>query len=272
MLGVPRTERSARTQEVAGLLGIEDLLGRRPRELSGGQRQRVAMGRALVRRPRAFLMDEPLSNLDAMLRVQMRAELSQLQRRLGITTMYVTHDQTEAMTLGDRIAVLHRGRLQQLGTSEEIYRRPANLFVASFVGSPQMNLLKASLRGGQIVAGQLRIELPPALRAARLPDAAVLGVRPEDLRLVDAGANNGSLAATASVVELLGAETYAYFKVPGVDTVDVGERSVELRGAMVARLEAWTRLQPGEAVELAINPAEVHLFDEGSGQRLRAAS
>ncbi|MCW2977855.1 MAG: transporter related protein, partial [Actinomycetia bacterium] len=209
---LPKAEIEQRVGDAARLLGIEDLLARKPKELSGGQRQRVAMGRALVRRPQAFLMDEPLSNLDAKLRVQMRTELIDLHRRLGVTTVYVTHDQTEAMTLGDRVVVLDKGVVQQVDPPEQLYRHPANTFVASFIGTPAMNFLEGQLGDGIVQVGPFQVELPDALRrsvAGRSGDVLV-GLRPEDFALASNGAG---LAAEIQITEQLGPEMLAHFRV-----------------------------------------------------------
>ncbi|HEY6018164.1 MAG TPA: sn-glycerol-3-phosphate ABC transporter ATP-binding protein UgpC, partial [Gaiellaceae bacterium] len=198
----PKKEAKQRVEEVAKLLGLSELLDRRPKALSGGQMQRVAMGRAIVREPAAFLMDEPLSNLDAKLRVGMRTSLQQLHSRLGTTTVYVTHDQVEAMTLGDRVAVMHAGKLLQLGTPQEIYGSPANLFVASFIGSPPMNLLGGSATDGRVHAGDLQLEV------SGIPSGElVIGVRPEALRLVAGATEEQAMHVRTEVVELLGHET-----------------------------------------------------------------
>jgi multiple sugar transport system ATP-binding protein len=267
-------ERERRVTETAGLLGISDLLGRKPRELSGGQRQRVAMGRAIVRHPQAFLMDEPLSNLDAKLRVQMRAELVQLHRRLGVTTIYVTHDQTEAMTLGQRVAVLDRGVLQQVDTPQALYRHPANTFVAGFIGSPSMNFLRARLANGALELGRFRLELPERLRG-RVQGGAedvLLGLRPEhfaDARLADVR-GRPLVPATIEVTEQLGPETVAYFRIDGVRAEEIGERPVELGGALAARLDPRTTVEPGDTVELVADLEAAQLFDLGTGRSLVA--
>ena len=216
---LPKAEIAQRVGDAARLLGIEDLLARKPKELSGGQRQRVAMGRARVRRPQAFLMDEPLSNLDAKLRVQMRAELIDLHRRLGVTTVYVTHDQTEAMTLGDRVVVLDKGVVQQVDAPEQLYRHPANTFVASFIGSPSMNFLQGQLGDGVVQLGQWAVEMPDALaRAAGGRRGEVLvGLRPEDFTLSN-GASSAvtRLSAEIQITEQLGPEMLAHFRVDGL--------------------------------------------------------
>jgi multiple sugar transport system ATP-binding protein len=272
MQGLRRRESDARVTEAASLLGIEDLLHRKPRELSGGQRQRVAMGRAIVRHPQAFLMDEPLSNLDAKLRVQMRAELVKLHARLGVTTIYVTHDQTEAMTLGQRVAVLSKGVVQQVDTPQRLYTHPANTFVASFIGSPAMNFLRARLVRGGLELGELRLELPNDVRR-RLraqPEEALVGLRPEAFGDARLAAANGRpvLGADVEITEQLGPETLAYVRVASLETVELGERPVELAGALAARLDPHTHASPGGRLELSVDLDQVHLFDLGSGASL----
>jgi multiple sugar transport system ATP-binding protein len=269
-LGKPELEQ--RVMETARLLGLEELLSRKPRELSGGQRQRVAMGRAIIRHPQAFLMDEPLSNLDAKLRVQMRAELVRLHRRLGVTTLYVTHDQTEAMTLGQRVAVLSRGVVQQVDTPQRLYHRPANTFVASFIGSPPMNFLEGELRDDGIEVSDRRFELPGVVRERlrRGPGVVLVGLRPEsfqDVRLAGTDAEP-VLPAEVEIAEQLGHETYAYFRVPGLEAAEVGDRPVELAGALAARLDPRTNATPGQKISLAVNLHDVHLFDPESGQSI----
>ncbi len=272
MQRLPKAEIERRVVETARLLGIEELLRRKPRQLSGGQRQRVAMGRAIVRRPQAFLMDEPLSNLDAKLRVQMRAELVKLHRRLGVTTLYVTHDQTEAMTLGQRVAVLSRGVVQQVDTPQRLYRYPANTFVAGFIGSPSMNFLRGRLENGRVVVGEYALGLPHDLlrRLRQQPAEVLVGLRPEALADAGlAGAPAGAvLPAEVEVTEQLGSETLAYVRVPGVETVELGERPVELAGALAARLDARTGAQPGGRLRLAVDLSQLHLFEAGSGLSL----
>ncbi len=267
----------SRVSEAARLLAIEPLLRRRPRELSGGQRQRVAIGRALVRRPQAFLMDEPLSNLDAKLRVQMRAELLSLHRRLGITTIYVTHDQTEAMTLGDRVVVLDRGVVQQVDTPERLYRRPRNTFVASFIGSPSMNFVEAALDDGGLVIGGHRLELPQSLRpqlAGRVGDV-VVGLRPEDIRPAEGEAE--SFDAEVVITEQLGPEVLAYVRVDGMriasavpGSAEERDESADLRGTLVARLPGDARLTAGQRLSVAPNLQSLNLFDADSGDSLLA--
>jgi multiple sugar transport system ATP-binding protein len=276
MAGVAKSEAQRQVREVAELLGIEGLLKRKPSELSGGQRQRVAMGRAIVRHPKAFLMDEPLSNLDAKLRVQMRAELVKLHRRLGVTTLYVTHDQTEAMTLGQRVAVLNRGILQQVDSPQALYSRPINTFVAAFIGSPAMNFVRGRLAGGVVQIGKYRIELPEALRGRikAEPEGDVLvGLRPEAFADAGTAAVGGQPVIDASVelTEELGPETYAYFRIDGIDSVEVGEHPVELVGALAARLDPRTEAVAGRRIRLTVNPAALHLFDPASGQSLLSA-
>jgi multiple sugar transport system ATP-binding protein len=248
MQNLAKGEIEARVSEAGRLLGIEELLHRKPRELSGGQRQRVAMGRAIVRNPQAFLMDEPLSNLDAKLRVQMRAELVKLHRRLGVTTLYVTHDQTEAMTLGQQVAVLRLGVVQQVDTPQRLYHRPANTFVASFIGSPPMNFVEGELAGDALVLGGRRFPLPEGvLRRGNAGDGPVLvGLRPEhfhDARIE--GNGRPSVPAEVEVTEQLGPETYAYFRVQGLPAAEIGERPVELAGAFAARPAVERGTRPG---------------------------
>jgi multiple sugar transport system ATP-binding protein len=255
---MPRPEIDRRVEEVAATLAITELLERRPREMSGGQRQRVALGRAIVRQPSIFLFDEPLSNLDAKLRVQMRAELSKLHRRLGTTIVYVTHDQVEAMTMGDRIAVLEAGRLQQVGPPLEVYERPDNLFVGGFIGTPPMNLLAATLEDGALVGDGFRLPVPAAHAAAAASQAGrpvVVGVRPEHFSR-DVGApppGTAPLALTVEIVETLGHQAIAYGRVGG-----------EL---VAAALDPHFTAEAGERVELAVDLASVHLFDPASRQR-----
>jgi multiple sugar transport system ATP-binding protein len=262
---VDRREVDRRVAETAELLQLTDLLDRRPAELSGGQRQRVAMGRAIVRRPRVFLMDEPLSNLDARLRVQMRAEIANLQRELGITTVYVTHDQVEAMTMGTRVAVLLDGRLQQITTPRELYDHPANRFVAGFIGSPPMNLLEATVvapdDGGAVgvdIDGQrltLVGDAPPG-------DAVVLGLRPEDLTLVPAGPGGGrqTLSATVVLVEELGAEELVHLR--------LGSEAKATQPTLVVRTAGASKLSPDASTHVAVDPTTFHFFDATTGRSL----
>ncbi len=254
--GVDKAARAARVQEVAKLLDLEEYLDRKPKALSGGQRQRVAMGRAIVREPQVFLMDEPLSNLDAKLRVQTRTQIASLQRRLGVTTVYVTHDQTEALTMGDRIAVLKDGKLQQVGTPRELYETPVNQFVASFIGSPAMNLLPTTLEGGSAVLGGFELQLPQNALAKAQGAEVVLGLRPEDLRVAEAG--EAGIAASVDLVEELGADGYLYGH--------VGEG--EARQDIVARVDGRKHPVAGERVVLVPNSAHLHVFDAADGRRL----
>jgi multiple sugar transport system ATP-binding protein len=265
-----KVEKRTRVGEVADLLGIGDLLARKPRELSGGQRQRVAMGRAIIRHPQAFLMDEPLSNLDAKLRVQMRAELVKLHRRLGVTTIYVTHDQTEAMTLGQRVAVLNKGVIQQVDTPQGLYRRPANTFVASFIGSPPMNFVAGRLARSVVELGRYRIELPEPLAGSLLRQEGdvLVGLRPEGFEDARVDGADGLLPADVEVTEQLGPETYAYFRVDGLDVVELGDRPVELAGALAARLDPRTSAAPGQRLNLAVDASGLHFFDRESGDSL----
>ena len=263
-----RTEISQRVGEVAALLGIEALLERRPGELSGGQRQRVAMGRAIVRHPQVFLMDEPLSNLDAKLRIQMRVELVKLHRRLGVTTIYVTHDQTEAMTLGQRVAVLSQGRIQQVAPPRQLYLHPANLFVASFIGSPPMNFVKGRLSSGGIEVGPVAFDLPAEFMGRVMPGKSELlvGLRPESLQLLPPGKREAFMAEI-EVIEQLGAESYVYVRISGVETIAFGDRTVELAGALCARIDGLLNLAVGERIALGLRPELVRLFDMESGER-----
>lgn len=253
----PKDEIARRVQEAAKMLDLEPYLDRKPKALSGGQRQRVAMGRAIVRQPQVFLMDEPLSNLDAKLRVQTRAQIAQLQRRLGTTTVYVTHDQVEAMTMGDRVAVLKDGLLQQCATPRELYSRPANVFVAGFMGSPSMNLFTLPVTDGGIRLGGAAVPVPRAtLGGVREPEV-VVGIRPEHLELIAPGAGEG-IDVEVDVVEELGSDAYIY----GRTAVAGGTREV------VARAD-WRRPpRKGERVRLHVDPAEIHLFSASDGSRL----
>jgi multiple sugar transport system ATP-binding protein len=250
---VPKAERAERVREAARILDLEQYLDRKPAKLSGGQRQRVAMGRAIVREPKVFLMDEPLSNLDAQLRVQTRTQIAALQKRLGVTTVYVTHDQVEAMTMGDRVAVLKDGILQQCASPRELFTRPQNAFVAGFIGSPAMNLLTGHLDGEQARFGTLTIGLSPEQRAALTGAAVTIGVRPEGFGV----ATEGGLDATVDVVEELGSESYLYCTSEGHDGAHV-----------VVRTEGLSEARRGDHVSLVPNPGAVHLFDTATGLRL----
>jgi multiple sugar transport system ATP-binding protein len=255
MAKIPKAEIARRVDEAAELLGLTEQLNRRPARLSGGQRQRVAMGRAIVREPKAFLMDEPLSNLDAKLRVQVRGEIARLQRRLSTTTVYVTHDQTEAMTLGHRVAVMRDGRLEQVGTAQELYDHPANRFVAGFIGSPAMNFVDARLERGTLHLPFGSIELPDAVRARLRPDVGsgpvVAGVRPEHFGDANGTAPEGALAFRTRIdlVESLGSEVHAHF--PAADGGPV----------MCARIALPTPVRGGEVAGLQLDVTRVALFD-----------
>lgn len=274
-----------KVSETAKILDLTNLLDRKPSQLSGGQRQRVAMGRAIVRHPKAFLMDEPLSNLDAKLRVQMRGEIAQLQRRLGTTTVYVTHDQTEAMTLGDRVVVMYGGIAQQIGTPEELYERPANLFVAGFIGSPAMNFFPARLTaiGLSLPFGEVTLapEVQGVIAAHPKPENVIVGVRPEhiqDAALIDAYQRIRALTFQVKVnlVESLGADKYLYFTTesPAVHSVQLDELAeVEGESALhenqfVARVPAESKVAIGQSVELAFDTARLAVFDADSGANL----
>jgi len=262
-------ERSVR--DVATMLGIESLLDRKPRELSGGQRQRVAMGRAIVRHPRAFLMDEPLSNLDAKLRIQMRVELVRLHRRLGVTTIYVTHDQTEAMTLGQRVMVLNRGKIQQVAPPRELYAHPVNSFVAGFIGSPPMNFLRGRLIDDGIDLGGIRLALPKPMLARVAPGEAeiTIGLRPECFVL--AAGDRALLHGEIEVVEQLGTESYVYLWIPGIEVIDQSDRPVELAGSICARLNEPADLKDGDQIAFNVRPELVRLFDKETGVSRLAA-
>jgi len=257
---VGKDERARRVLEAARLLDLEDYLDRKPKALSGGQRQRVAMGRAIVRQPEVFLMDEPLSNLDAKLRVSTRTQIAALQQRLGVTTVYVTHDQTEAMTMGDRVAVLKDGVLQQVDTPLALYDRPANVFVAGFIGSPAMNLIPAVVQSGGAMIGTHRVALERSV-AAKAGSEVTLGVRPHAWRI--GSPDEDGFAVTVTVLEELGADTFLY-AVP-----DEPALSAALSQAVV-RLAGRPRLEKGQRVRLVIDPTEVHVFDSASGERLSA--
>jgi multiple sugar transport system ATP-binding protein len=286
---VAKAEIDRRVQDAARVLGLEEQLDRKPRNLSGGQRQRVAMGRAIVREPQCFLMDEPLSNLDAKLRVQMRAEIGRLQRDLGVTTIYVTHDQTEAMTLGDRVAVMNKGVLQQVAPPQELYDRPVNIFVASFIGSPAMNLVHATLERGRAglsaQLGDQRISLPDAVLRQRpaleryFGREVVVGVRPEDMddaTLVTPDEGQ-VVTAPANLVEPMGSDVVVHLTLSarGAASEDIKDLALE-DGApvleapenctsIVARFNPRTRVREGEEVKVYIDTARLHYFDPSSG-------
>jgi len=265
---VSKAERTARVADAARLLDLEDVLHRKPKALSGGQRQRVAMGRAIVRQPQVFCMDEPLSNLDAKLRVSTRTQIAALQRRLGVTTVYVTHDQVEAMTMGDRVAVMKDGLLQQVDTPLALYDRPDNLFVAGFIGSPGMNLLAGKTAGdGVAIVDGVEI-LINRTAAAASSGSVTLGIRPESWRVADAGASG--YPVTVAVVEELGADAYVYATPVGVDAA--GDHAGEMLPQVVARLEGRQQLRPGQQISLVADPRAIHVFDTDTGARLALAA
>jgi multiple sugar transport system ATP-binding protein len=280
-----KPEIAQKVTETAKTLDLTELLDRKPSQLSGGQRQRVAMGRAIVRNPKVFLMDEPLSNLDAKLRVQMRGEIARLQRRLGTTTVYVTHDQTEAMTLGDRVVVMHGGVAQQIGTPDELYERPANLFVAGFIGSPAMNFFPATLtpNGLTLPFGEVMLapEVQQVIEKHPKPESVIVGVRPEhlaDAALIDGYQRIRALTFEVKVelVESLGADKYVYFTTagPAVHSVQLDELEAEgevHENQFVARVPAQSKASVGQSIELALDTARVAVFDAGSGANLTVA-
>ena len=299
MRKMSKQEARPRIEETARILGLVDHLDRKPRQLSGGQRQRVAMGRAIVREPQVFLMDEPLSNLDAKLRVQMRAEIARIQRQLNVTTVYVTHDQVEAMTMGDRVAVLRRGLLQQFEPPQRLYEQPANLFVASFIGSPAMNILEATLerKGDDVVCrvGSTTLTLPEEVLSARpalvsyVGKSVAVGIRPEALH--HSGRLNGGsgrLRGVVRAIEALGPEQLAHVEVEaqpvlvedvveGLVDADQAEDLAEImtdsdgaKAMLVARLDASASLRPEETVELAVDLRKLHFFDLESGATIGA--
>jgi multiple sugar transport system ATP-binding protein len=283
----PQNVINEKVEEAARILDLTQHLDRKPANLSGGQRQRVAMGRAIVRDPSAFLMDEPLSNLDAKLRVQMRTEVSRIQRRLGTTMVYVTHDQVEAMTLGDRVAVMRNGMLQQVASPEELYERPLNLFVAGFIGSPSMNFLAGTLEEGALRTGFGDLPISGSVRQAMTGSGAgrdvIVGIRPEDFEdpALVSDDNKGSgitFQTTIDVVESLGSEKYVYFT-QELGTVDVAELNELARDSgradtggtgetVVARLDPATRITEGENVDLWLDARKLHIFDPATGQNL----
>jgi multiple sugar transport system ATP-binding protein len=295
MRGVPKRERAPRVERGARSLALTDYLERKPSQLSGGQRQRVAMGRAIVREPRVFLMDEPLSNLDARLRVQMRTEIVRIQHDLGVTTVYVTHDQIEAMTMADRVAVMRAGVLQQFDTPDEVYAHPANLFVASFIGSPAMNLVEAVIEqavdGLVVRVGEQRLSLSDTALTARsslqgrVGSAVAVGIRPEALSLAVPD-TPATLSGNVVVAESLGFETLAHVRIdaapvshpeifdtaPELDVADTtsaeGATAAASGAAFVARLPAGTSLRDGEPVVLAVDTKRLHFFDLHTGSSI----
>jgi len=288
MRGLERAEIRGRVEQAADILGLREVLAKRPRHLSGGQRQRVAMGRAIVREPRAFLMDEPLSNLDAKLRLQVRAEIARIQRDLKVTTIYVTHDQSEAVTLGDRVCVLRDGVLQQVDRPQELYERPANLFVAGFIGSPAMNLVRAELVGNdgilaarfgrhQLALGDEVVASRPRLRtyAGR---RVILGVRPEDIA-EGAGARGSTISVSVDIREDMGAEVYLHFgidappvqlealkEIAGEEAAEAAEIQAHEHGVTwIARVARGALAREGERAELTVNTALLHFFELETG-------
>jgi multiple sugar transport system ATP-binding protein len=296
MRGVSKEEVENRVREAAHILGLTDALKKKPRTLSGGQRQRVAMGRAIVRQPQAFLMDEPLSNLDAKLRVEMRAEIARIQRDLHVTTVYVTHDQTEAMTMGDRVAVMRNGLLQQVAAPQVLYERPRNLFVAEFIGSPAMNLIQADLArsddGPWVQFAGHRLQLDPSTLERRPALSrfegrrVVVGIRPEDLEdasILEAG-DDSRMSVVCDIREDMGSEVYVHFNVPGdpvtakevvealvvdapedQETRQAAERARGAGVSFVGRLDRNTRAREREPLELAVDVARLHFFDPETG-------
>jgi multiple sugar transport system ATP-binding protein len=287
MSGMPKAEIRRRVDEAARVLGLTELLDRKPRQLSGGQRQRVAMGRAIVREPAAFLMDEPLSNLDAKLRVEMRGEIIGVQRRIAAPTLYVTHDQTEAMTMGDRVAILRDGVLQQLGTPDEIYDHPRNLFVAAFIGSPAMNLIESRLVAADgrcaVTVGSSRLAVPEAVLDRRgglrdrVGEQVVVGVRPEDFTQADGVSDRfGRVELTVERVESLGSELVVYLDA-GARTValaedeapaaDAAEAAIDPHALLTARLERRSGVERGP-IALAVDPERLYFFDAQTGEAI----
>ena len=255
--GTPKEERSRRVLEAAKLLDLEPYLERKPKALSGGQRQRVAMGRAIVREPQVFLMDEPLSNLDAKLRVATRTQIAALQRRLGITTVYVTHDQVEAMTMGDRVAVLKDGLLQQVDTPRNLYENPVNAFVAGFIGSPAMNLLNAPVSGGKAMLGDLAVAVPASAGAT-----VTVGIRPEGFIPATSGFH-----VLVEVVEELGADAFVYGK--PADTSVKFANATDEGAQVIVRWDPKNPPKPGQTITVGVNPAIIHLFNSTTGERIK---
>jgi multiple sugar transport system ATP-binding protein len=284
LAGTPDEEIRKKVEEAAHVLDLDQHLDRKPANLSGGQRQRVAMGRAIVRDPKAFLMDEPLSNLDAKLRVQMRTEVARLQADLGTTTVYVTHDQTEAMTLGDRVAVMRSGVLQQVGSPSELYEKPKNLFVAGFIGSPAMNFVPATIEGGKVSLPYGEVELPEGARGAQVDGKreVIAGIRPEsfeDATLVGDALDRGiKFKAKVDLVEAMGSENYAYFETRGgiqsdeltelAEETGAGDAGPREEHTIVARLDAASEIRRGDEAELWVDASKLHLFDPSSGKNL----
>jgi multiple sugar transport system ATP-binding protein len=276
----PKKEINQRVEEVAAMLGLDQLLDRRPRALSGGQMQRVAMGRAIVRHPAAFLMDEPLSNLDAKLRVGMRASLSQLHARLGVTTVYVTHDQVEAMTLGQRVAVMRDGRILQVDSPQRLYRQPRDVFVAAFIGSPAMNLVEAQIDGNEVSFGGVRLPLDPMRVPEGRPQQVVLGIRPESFEDAAFAARElPRMDVVVEVVEELGSDANVFFQ---VDAPRVSAEAIEAAVGgetllaesvtlFAARVDARTSARVGGRLTVAVDPSRFHFFDPETGTSLVSA-
>jgi len=278
----PKGEIGRRVEEVAVLLGLEELLDRKPAQLSGGQRQRVAMGRAIIRQPKAFLMDEPLSNLDAQLRVGMRASLAQLHARLAVTSVYVTHDQTEAMTLGQRVAVMRHGRIIQVDVPQRLYDAPRNLFVASFIGSPSMNLVAATVDGDEITFGQYRVPLDALRRPPAGTESIIVGIRPETFTN-DAHAKQHlpRLDVRVEVLEELGSDAFVFFHVESarvsIDARDAAVTESSLlvsddRPLFTARVDPALPVKVGSALRLAVDPAGFHFFNPSTGESMSPAT
>jgi multiple sugar transport system ATP-binding protein len=280
----PKDEIQRRVQQAAQILGLQEYLERFPRQLSGGQRQRVAMGRAIVREPAAYLMDEPLSNLDAKLRVQMRTEVARIQQRMGTTTVYVTHDQTEAMTLGDRVAVMRAGEIQQVDTPMELYNKPKNLFVAGFIGSPAMNFMPATVEGGKMKLPMAEVDLPEGVEAS---GEMIAGIRPEhfeDVAQVDESSRSrgATFKAKIDVLESMGSELYAHFDIAaetGIESKELEELAQDAgaadlpsgeAGQVTARLSAESEVKEGQEVELWVDVPHIQLFDQNDGRCLTA--
>ena len=269
--GTPKAEIAQRVEEAARILDLEPYLDRKPKALSGGQRQRVAMGRAIVRKPQVFLMDEPLSNLDAKLRVQTRTQIASLQRELGVTTVYVTHDQTEALTMGDRIAVLNNGLLQQVGTPQEMYERPANEFVAGFIGSPAMNLGKFKVEGNVAKLGTAEVPLSQATLDAMVPEdegKITIGFRPEGLEVVSEDTEN-TIPIEVEFVEELGSDAYIYGHLAGADSGHGLGSGNEGKGEqLIVRVPPRTAPKPGGVIHTRIKAGQQHNFSASTGDRL----
>jgi multiple sugar transport system ATP-binding protein len=279
---LPKSELKAKVNEAAEILGLTDWLDRKPGQLSGGQRQRVAMGRAIVREPSVFLMDEPLSNLDAKLRVQMRAEVQRIQRRIGVSTIYVTHDQVEAMTMGDRVTVLRSGELQQVDTPQVLYDNPDNIFVAAFIGSPAMNLYDATLGAGarSVKIGSQEVDLPESVVLARPAlrgyggKKVVVGLRPEHLTAESADSTGPKLVGDVELIEALGSELVVHFtidahRVLAEGAVDKDEAAAVKHGEGVARVAAKTPVKPGDKLTFAVSIEDMKFFDDATGLAIR---